>query len=226
MTISGFLMRVIFLAVPGIVSYMLFRKLAGKIKCEKWEEWCQVVLFSLIIYGTYSIFVWFFGLFGWSKGELAFFKAILDEKIAIAWSEIIIASLLGVPIAFIASAIHTYKLVNWIGRLIRVTRRFGDEDVWDHFHNLPDIPEYEWVIVRDHKTNLLYFGWIQAYSDSYKERELLMGDVDVYTNDEGEFLYKTGMLYLCRDKYDLTIEMCVTNENNQEKIQDEIKETQ
>lgn len=226
MTISGFLMRVIFLAVPGIVSYMLFRKLAGKTKCEKWEEWCQIVLFSLIIYGTYSIFVWFFGLLGCSKVELSFFKAILDEKVAIAWSEIIIASLLGVPIAFFASAIHTYKLVNRIGRLIWVTRRFGDEDVWDYFNNLPDIPEYEWVFVRDHKTGLVYFGWIYAYSDSEKDRELLMCDVDVYTNDKGEFLYKTGMLYLCRDRYDLTIEMRVTNENNQEKVQDKIKETQ
>ena len=67
MTISGFLMRVIFLAVPGIVSYMLFRKLAGKTKCEKWEEYCQVILFSLIIYGTYSIFVWFLKNSIWSS---------------------------------------------------------------------------------------------------------------------------------------------------------------
>lgn len=159
-------------------------------------------------------------MFGWSKGELSFFKAILDEKVAIAWSEIIIASLIGVPVAFSASAFHTYKLANRIGRFIRVTRRFGDEDVWDYFNNLPDIPEYEWVFVRDHKTGLVYFGWIYAYSDSEKDRELLMCDVDVYTNDKGEFLYKTGMLYLCRDRYDLTIEMRVTNENNQEKVQD------
>lgn len=220
MTVSAFLVRVIFLAVPGIVSYMLFRKLAGKTKCEKWEEWCQVVLFSLIIYGTYSIFVWFFGLFGWIKGQPAFFKAILDENVAIEWSEIVIASLLGVPVAFIASAIHTYKLLNWIGRLVRVTRRFGDEDVWDYFHNLPDIPEYEWVIVRDHKTNLLYFGWIQAYSDSYKERELLMGNVSVCDNDSGEPMYEVERLYFCRNKYDITIEIPKTQDRK------EVKETE
>jgi len=227
MTLSGFLIRIIFLAVPGIVSYMLFRKLAGKTKCEKWEEWCQVVLFSLIIYGTYSIFVWFFGLFGWSNGELTFFKAVLDENIAIEWSEIIIASLLGVPVAFIASVIHTYKLVNWIGRCIRVTKRFGDEDVWDYLHNLPDIPEYEWVIVRDHKMNLLYFGWIQAYSDSYKERELFMGDVSVCDNDSGELIYEVERLYLCRNKYEITIEIPLSlNEEDREKESVEMKEIQ
>jgi hypothetical protein len=69
MTASGFLVRIIFLAVPGIVSYMLFRKLTGKTKCEKWEEWCKIVLFSLIIYGSYSLLVQLFGHFGWGKGK-------------------------------------------------------------------------------------------------------------------------------------------------------------
>ena len=206
MTLSALLIRVIFLIVPGIVSYMLFRKLAGKPKCEKWEEWCQIVFFSLIIYGSYSIIIWFFRLFGW-KGELTFFKAVLNEKVSIEWSEIIIASLIGLPLAFIFSAIHTHKLVNWLGRYIKVTRRFGDEDVWDFFHNLPDIPEYEWVIVRDHKINLVYYGWILSYSDSNKERELLMGDVSVCDNDTGDPIYEIERLYFCRDKYDITIEI-------------------
>ena len=226
MTASGFLVRVIFLAVPGIVSYMLFRKLAWKSKCEKWEEWCKIVLFSLIIYGSYSLLVCLFGFFGWGRGELVFFKAVLDEDVAIEWSEIIIASLIGVPVALIAAAIQTYRLVNFLGRLTRVTRRSGDEDVWDYFHHLPDTPEHDWVFVRDHKTGLVYFGWICAYSDSESERELLMRDVDVYTNDKVEFLYKTGMLYLCRDKYDLTIEIPVTNQKIQEEAQDETKEMQ
>ena len=171
MTISGFLIRVVFLAVPGIVSYMLFRKLAGRTKREKWEEWCQIILFSLVIYGTYSVAVWLCGFLGWCEGGLVFFEAALSENVDIEWSEIIIASLIGVPIAFIAAAIHTYKLINLLGQCIRVTRRAGDEDVWDGFHNLPDTPEYQWVFVRDHKTELVYYGWICAYSDSEKERD-------------------------------------------------------
>ena len=226
MDASGFLVRVIFLAVPGIVSYMLFRKLAGKTKCEKWEEWCKIVLFSLIIYGSYSLLVRLFGYLEWGSGEIVFFKAILDENVAIELSEIIIASLIGVPVALIATAIQTYRLVNFLGRFIRVTRRPGDEDAWDYFHHLPDTPEYQWVYVRDHKTELVYYGRICAYSDSEKERELLMEDVDVYTNDKGIFLYKTVMLYMCRNKYDFTIEIPVTNQKSQEEAQDETKEPQ
>jgi hypothetical protein len=203
MDISDFMIRVVFLALPGIVSYMLFRKLAGKSKCEKWEEFCLVLLFSLLIYGTYGLIVHFWG----NPESLTFFKAISDDKIPIKWSEIIIASLIGVPIAFISSALHTYKKINWFGRLVRVTRRFGDEDVWDYFHNLPDIPEYEWVFVRDHKTNLLYYGWIKAYSDSHEERELLMGNVSVFDNNSGELIYEVESMYFCRDRYDITIEI-------------------
>ncbi len=207
MDANGFLVRVIFLAVPGIVSYMLFRKLAGKAKCEKWEEWCKIILFSLIIYGTYSLLVWLSGLSGWGSGELVFFKAALDNKVAIDWSEIIIASLIGVPVALIAVAIQTYRLVHSLGRLVRVTRKSGDEDVWDYFHNLPN----EWVFVRDHKTGLVYYGWIHTYSESEKERELLMEDVDVYadSNEDTSYqsvLYQMKKLFLCRDKRDLTIE--------------------
>lgn len=220
MTVSGLLIRIIFLAVPGILSYMLFRKLAGRIKREKWEELCQVVLFSLMIYGTYSILVWLRGLCVESPTEVTFFKAVLDEKVAIEWREIIIASLLGVPIAFVASAIHTYKLLNSFGRLIRVTRHFGDEDVWDYFHNLPDIPKHEWVMVRDHKINLLYFGWILAYSDSYKDRELLMGDVSVFDNNSGDQIYEVERLYFCRDKHDLTIEIPRIEDEQESKEKD------
>lgn len=226
MDASGFLVRVIFLAVPGIVSYMLFRKLVGRSKGEKWEEWLKIVLFSLIIYGSYSLLARLFGHFGWGSGELVFFKAALDEDVAIEWSEIVIASLIGVPVALIATTIQTYRLVYFLGRHIRVTRRFGDKDVWDYFHSLPNTPEYEWVFVRDHKTELVYYGWICAYSESEKERELLMRDVDVYTNDKGTFLYKTRMLYLCRNRYDLTIEIPVIKQKSQEKVQDETKEPQ
>lgn len=207
MTISAFLIRLIFLALPGIVSYMLFRKLSERAKREKWEHLAQVILFSVIIYVVYGVFVWISGLFGYGHKELSFFKAVLDEKCSIVWGEVIIASLIGVPVAFVASYFYTHKFINNIGRVLRVTNSFGDEDVWDFFHNASDKPEYQWVFVRDHKTNLLFFGYILAYSGSEKERELLIEDVDVYNNETGKFIYKTKRVYLCRNRYDLTIEI-------------------
>jgi len=106
---------------------------------------------------------------------------------------------------FFASFFHTHKVINKLGHFFRVTQRFGDEDVWELYHNMPG---NEWVYVRDHKLSLTYYGWIYAYSDSEKERELLMQDVEVFSSEEkGEPLYHRKILYISRHRHDLTIEV-------------------
>ena len=225
MTISNLFIRLIVLILPGIISCMLFRKLVGRVIKTKWEEFCEIIVFSLTIYIVFAIVVKIFCCIGWLGYKVTFFDTLLDEKATIVWYEILVASLIALPVAFVASYIHSNKLINKFGRIMRVTRKFGDQDVWDFFHNLPEKPEYEWVYVRDHKTNLAYFGFIHAYSDSEKERELLMGDVDVYTNDKGEFLYKSKMLYLCRHRYEITIELPAIEEEIKAGDQIKFKET-
>ncbi len=90
-------------------------------------------------------------------------------------------------------------------------KRSGDEDIWYLFH---DGQTREWVYVRDHRTNLLYYGSILAYSDSERERELILEDVDVYTNDTVERLYAVKTMYVSRSSHDLSIE--VPKDNTQE----------
>lgn len=63
------------------------------------------------------------------------------------------------------------------------------------------------MFVRDHKLDLLYFGWILVYSDSEKQRELLLRDVRVYNNSTDDFLYEVSRMYLSRESFDLTIEV-------------------
>lgn len=225
MTISSLLIRIVLLLLPGLISWMLFRKLVGWVVRNKWQDLCEIIIFSVIIYSTYEIGVKIIVWRGWLDYSVTFFDAVLNEEAKILWGEIIVASLIGIPIGFIASYAHTHKFVNKVGRCLHVTRHFGDEDVWHFFHNLPEEVEYEWIYVRDHKANLIYFGYTHAYSDSDKEREMLLGDVDVYTNDTGEFLYKTKLLYLCRGKYDLTIEIPALSEEPEKVKQEKIKET-
>jgi hypothetical protein len=101
-----------------------------------------------------------------------------------------------------------------VGKAIRATTRFGDEDVWDFVHRSPDV-RGGWVVVRDHKLNLYYYCWIQAFSDSGKERELLLRDVDVYDNASAEWRYKTPVMYLSRKQDELTIETSLDSEDGQ-----------
>jgi len=209
MGLSSLLIKIIVLILPGIIGWMLFRKLVGWSAKSKWYDFCEIIVFSVIIYGVLGILVKILKYIGLSDYNVIFFDTILNEetKIICVWPEIFLAGLTAVPIAFLSSYVYTHKVINRLGRYLNVTRRFGDEDVWDCFHNLPQESGYDWVYVRDCKANLIYFGCIVAYSDSGKERELLLKDVDVFTNSGGERLYKAKMLYLCRDKYDLSIEV-------------------
>lgn len=204
MSLSSFLIRIIFLALPGIVGSILYRRLKGKSSLKDWEDVLEILLFSLLSYALYALAVAMLNGVGWSHLTVTAFQAFFDEKIPIPWPEMIIASGIGMPLAFIASTLYTYKILNRIGRVMGVTKRFGDEDVWSYFNNLY---EAQWLFVRDHKLDLLYFGWILAYSDSEKERELLLKDVRVYKNSTNDFLYEVSRMYISRERFDLTIEV-------------------
>ncbi len=72
-------------------------------------------------------------------------------------------------------------------------------------------PDTEWVTIRDISNNLMYDGWVQAFSDNSKEAELLLGDVAVYKNDTGEHLYDIDSQYLSLDRNNISIEIRRTN---------------
>ena len=119
----------------------------------------------------------------------------------IAWKEIAIVSVISVIVAIVATYISVYRLPNKLGILLRATQRYDDADVWECFN---DIYKSRWVIVRDHKLNLAYYGWIKFYSDSEKFRELLLENVETYENTNWTFLYNSEILYISREKADLS----------------------
>jgi putative heme degradation protein len=114
----------------------------------------------------------------------------------------------------VASYAYQFNVVNRTGRLIGATTRFGDEDVGDFFHHSPNV-RGGWITIRDHKLNLYYFGWVEAFSDSGKERELLLREVSVHDNSSGDCIYKTDALYLSRKQDDLTLEVTLVSNNLQ-----------
>jgi hypothetical protein len=204
MTISSFLIRLIFLFVPGIIGSILYKKLKGSTKTKDWEDFFEIILFSLVSYGFYALFIELYNLVNINKQAFTFFTALFDEKIPISYKEIFIVSLINIPLAFFASYAYNHKIINKLGQKLRVTKRFGDEDVWDFFHNISDI---EWIFVRDHTYNLNYYGWIQAYSDPNKPRELFLRDVKIYDSLTGEFLGELDAVYLSRKNHAITIEV-------------------
>jgi hypothetical protein len=217
MNIDSFLIRLIILILPGLAGYKVYKSLldAGmaKKKIKEWEDFLTIFLFSVISYLSLYGIVIIINLIGKCifVGHLNIIvntlNAFLDSDIKINYLEIFISLILGSIFGVVIAFISNKKIANRFFRKINVTNHFGDEDVWSYINNSSEIG---WVIVRDHKFDLCYFGYIMLFSDSGEKRELLLGDVDVYRNSDGTPLYNTDRIYLCRDEYDLTIEITNT----------------
>lgn len=201
MKVSALFIRVVILILPGLVGSLFYRKLRGGRQQKDWRDLAEITLFALSSYALYGAAL---EVFATADGPVAL-KALFDESVPVQWTEVVIASLVSVGLAVGASSVQRFKLINWVGRKIGATHRFGDEDVWEYFHNSPDTGS--WLYVRDHKEELVYYGWLEAYSESGDDRELLLSDVEVYTDETDEPLDAVPLLYVSRDAYDFTIEI-------------------
>lgn len=94
----------------------------------------------------------------------------------------------------ISTAINKYWLHRLASRL-GVSRKIGDSDVWSLVMNRQS--EDWWVVVRSPDDDLMYEGWLNAFSDSTDALdEILLLDVKVYRNSSGELLYEIPAAYL------------------------------
>jgi hypothetical protein len=215
--ISSLAIRIIFLLLPGAIASTLYWKLKGRSSRKDWEDILEIIIFSLFSYLLYAIcsYVLSFGnavwyAFGLRARTFSHFRAFFDEKASVDLWEIFYASLLSVTLALLAAYSYQYKWLNKIGQKIGATTRFGDEDVWDFVQHSPAV-RGQWVTIRDHKLKLNYSCWIQHFSDTDKERELLLREVSVYNDPTGEFLYKADVMYISRKNDQLTIEAAITS---------------
>jgi hypothetical protein len=101
---------------------------------------------------------------------------------------------------FLFSAHHLTQFLQRIG----ATKRYGDEDVWDLTFNSGKA-EVEYVHVREFDKKLTYAGWVEAFSETEKLRELRLRDVIVY-DFEGNILFETPRVYLARRMDNIDIE--------------------
>jgi len=156
-----------------------------------------------------------------SRVVLLFSASITD--IYKYWDILLYICLVGILISIIVSYFHNYKLINKIGRLLRVTRSFGDENVWEFLNNSPELA---WVYLRDLTNDLTYYGRVLAFSTSDKKRELLLGAVTVFQGSTSEKLYNMEAIYLSKDDFDFVLEMPFFSDTIPEKIENKIYQEQ
>jgi hypothetical protein len=116
---------------------------------------------------------------------------IIDKRFLTEFATAVIVAVCG-------SVFWLYALnYRWSSRILRcigATKKYGGEDVWDFTFNSSD-PWSEYVHVRDYANNKIYSGWVKAFSESEKTRELLLREVEVF-DLEGTRLYSMPLIYL------------------------------
>jgi hypothetical protein len=220
MNLDDFLIRLIILLVPGIVGYKIFRVLQSTGRIQKrikdWEDFFNILVFSVVTYFVYYGILYLINFIGlntlenYSKLHAVNFNAILNKNLSVNYSEVFFALLISPVIGALLAAAYNKKILNKLAKKLNITKKYGEEDVWSFIHNSEQV---EWVFVRDHKLDLLYFGYIYLFSDIGEKRELLLQSVDVFDNESGDKLYSTNQLYICRDDSDLSIEIPDYNKN-------------
>jgi hypothetical protein len=189
--------------VPGIISLLIIEKLSF----HKEYRLFQILIYSLILGFAnycfyYSILEGVNGIFH-KDHPCTFFIALSDNSIKLDFGEIALVSLLALLTGYIVTALINLKILNRLGLFFRVTKKFGDLDVWSYVMNSKNT---EWVVIRDQQRDLMYEGWVELFSDSTEQDELLLRDVIVFTNSTGKELYRTPGLYLPKRRENITIE--------------------
>jgi hypothetical protein len=214
MNVDTFLIRLVLLVIPGLAGYKTFRTIQSTGKSRKqikdWQDLLAIVFISVLSYGllylVYLLIVAFGKLFRPQSLQLSLssIDALVNAQVSLDFFEIIYSSLIAMTVGLASGVLYNRKILFRIARSLKITKNYGDDDVWSYVMNSDDV---EWLFVRDHIKELIYFGRIALFSESDEKRELLLEDVDVYSNADGMKLYHTDSLYLCRADNELTLEI-------------------
>jgi hypothetical protein len=200
-----FFFQLIIIFIPGIIWERMDAQFGPSKILQQWDILRRTFVFGLAAYVVTFCIYW---MASWFIGGLNFqlFKFAKDVEFLDAGSIRLIfaASVVSVACAVLWLYASTYKLLTQLLQQIKATKRYGDEDVWDYTFN-SGRPDVEYVHVRDFDKKITYAGWVEAFSESEKQRELRLRDVLVY-DFEGKVLFETPRVYLARKADNIDIE--------------------
>ena len=220
---NTYTVKLIFLILPGLIGIAFFRALRGRRNRQNWELFVHVITLAFV---SYFLIGFLYRILGISPDGLkssaasiapiqAIFEAFISKSEPLDWGVIVWTSMTACLIVVLLSFIDTHKWLQRPFRRFGITNYSGESELWEYFFNArPHGTEAKcWVLVRDHRTGLAYLGWVRAFSDPERKRELILQEVEVYTNDTATYCYSTPVMYFARQRDDLTIEIPLENGN-------------
>ena len=191
--------------IPGLFWTMLDAAHRPTAQSGQFVYTLRVFVFGVISYAflgvIYQILGREFDILSFADPNWSFAK-IGDE---VLWA--VVTSLI-LSVLWIAG--RTHKVVTRILNKMGASNHIADQDIWEFVFNSDD-PKIKFAHVRDYENEVIYAGYVRAYSDRLDLRELAMTDVQVF-NGEGVEIYSTPLLYLARPNNGITLEFPVIDE--------------
>ena len=203
--------RLLLLFFPGIVCHYFVDAMTVHRERKPHEVVLHSYIYGVFSYVIYAVFVALVGLRITRENGLVvpppttvvFASSLTDSKVPVDFLEIGYVTAWGIVLGVLVSLTSNRKWLFRIASRCRLTSKFGEPNVWSFAF---DNERVKWAVVRDLEKNLMFYGYVRAFSDLDESPELLLTDVIVYDEKTGRELYKADSMYLCRKKDGLTVE--------------------
>ncbi len=199
MEIPELTLKLIILLTPGVVSSIIFEKLTIHKKWNSFQFVSNSILFGGVSYLTAQLI---FNICRYDSDFENFWSNLPSKEIP--FEAVIKAIIASIFIGFICAGLDNFKIINKIGKFLKLTTKYGDENLYSYFLNADNVNE---IYFRDISNNITYHGIINSYSETSEFKEIVLRDVKVYDYTTSDLMYELDKVYLSRPKDQIIIEV-------------------
>jgi hypothetical protein len=207
---SELTLKLIVILVPGALAVFIYNRLTTHKEWSSFIFTTNAIILGFFSYLCLQIFVNIPVLAhniagkGTSKAYtlLQTFSLLSDSKL-IPYREVFYSSVFSVLLAYLWSYINQRRFVNRLAQYLKISWKYGDENLYSHFLEASDT---HIVYIRNPRLNLTYRGQVRSFAETETISEISLANVTVYSYDNSDVLYEVEKIYLSFNKADIIIE--------------------
>lgn len=208
MEISELTLKLIIILIPGAIATVIIEKLTIHKEWQPFKFIVNAIILGVFSYLTLQLLINGLTLFGnlfFKQTEIYNNLTIwntLQDSATIPYEEVIYSSICGAIVGAVGALLENKRIINKIGKKLRLTNKYGHENLFSYFLNKKDT---DYIYLRNLKNDITYLGYVKLSCETETTSEVVLGDVSVFTS-ESELLYEVDEIYLSFTKTEIIIE--------------------
>ncbi len=210
MSIDSFIFKLAILLTPGFLTLHIIKTYSDIPFNERRElsvyDFFLILIFSLLNASILDLITKFFIpksdflIFNW----ITKFDGNIDASFSF-WKYLLLCGI-SLILGIMVTKLNTHSTITWFMQKLGVSDVYGRDDVWNRFISRKTTGQ--WVTIRDFANGLCYTGLTCLFSESEKERELVLSDVQVFNiKDTAEPMYSADWMYIVLADNSFSIEI-------------------